>query len=512
MPRTADATLTVTAQAVNRTRGPMREAAGDFDNLAKVAQRAPEQFSKAANVLNLVQGAAGEMGGAVAEATGKLSGLASMAAAGGPLGLAIAGTTALAAAGAAVWKTYALEASNADAATKSIDKVFDGMRKRLEDQQRGTLSLADQVKYYGKSANEVRLIKAQEDAQLQDKSLPLVRADVDAMKARAAAAAKEAEQLKIVIGTRGEVYRVHDEELKKQAEALAREAAKMEEGLKISEEKRADLAKEIPLLAQLIGLENQHTAAVTKGTAAKKQRKDTDEDLLSYAASSEQARKAIDKIKKDAEKAAAEQEQVARESAACRTKIEGDAQAVIQQKNKETSMIMAQGFGEAFGALIAGSVEGSKVARQNAVTTARSIIAAAAAKAAAENMASWAGTGPWGVAIGAVTSAAVYATVMALTSKLTMAQGGFVRGTPGTDKVPGWLSDGEYVMTRDEVAAARRGVMPSRLNAQGGGGASVVLNASFSSIVPHSSQSMQEAARVLGKEMRGLQRRGYRVF
>lgn len=105
------------------------KSSGPLKAIGNEAKRMGEGFSKSAAALRLVDSAAGQMGGKIADAAGKITGLASIAAAGGPFGLALAAV----AGGLALWtKGLDLLYGNTEKTKSSIDEL----NEHIDDQDR----------------------------------------------------------------------------------------------------------------------------------------------------------------------------------------------------------------------------------------------------------------------------------------------------------------------------------------------------------------------------------------
>src|SRR3990167_4721158 len=109
----------MTAWVDDRASGPMKQIGGE-------ARRMGEGFSKSASALRLFEGAAGQMGGGVADAASKVSGLASVIGSGGPFGLAIAGVTVAVGAANLAYRIFSEESRQAEESARAF---AEGMTK-----------------------------------------------------------------------------------------------------------------------------------------------------------------------------------------------------------------------------------------------------------------------------------------------------------------------------------------------------------------------------------------------
>jgi hypothetical protein len=139
--------LTVTARAVDKASGPL----GD---VGKSVKALPEQFGKASAAMSVLGGVSQQLGGQIGGAAQKLSGLASMVASGGPIGIGIAAISVAVAAGSKMWEAYTESTRQAELAAKSLDSVFASQVKGIEDSRRRVDDLSRSLRNFGLSSSE----------------------------------------------------------------------------------------------------------------------------------------------------------------------------------------------------------------------------------------------------------------------------------------------------------------------------------------------------------------------
>lgn len=171
------------------------------------------------------------------------------------------------------------------------------------------------------------------------------------------------------------------------------------------------------------------------------------------------------------------------------------------QRSAQAAQTAAVSITNSFGAAMQGLVSGQQTASQAVVGAifgaARAAINAYAAQAAAGAAASQAAVPIVGPALAAAAASAMLGVVQAMAQKF--ADGGLVTGgTPGRDSVLGLLTPGERVLTVEQNRAFESGMM----------GGNTTVNVKLDSTVPDRDTNTRRAMRVVGRELRELQRRG----
>jgi hypothetical protein len=149
----ANSSLRLTASVSDKASAPLKA-------IGQEAKRMGEGFSKSAAALRLVEGAAGQMGGKVADAASKVSGLAGIVGSGGPLGIAMAAGTALVAAATAAWKLYNTDAETAKQAMKSMDDALRRMNEGVSKQKEALAGLTEELRFFGQSSDQIAVRRA----------------------------------------------------------------------------------------------------------------------------------------------------------------------------------------------------------------------------------------------------------------------------------------------------------------------------------------------------------------
>jgi hypothetical protein len=500
------ANLRITASVDNKASGPLKAIGQD-------AQRMGQSFEKSASVLRLVSGAAGEMGGSVASAAGKVSGLASIVGTGGPFGIAMAAGTALIAAASAAWKLYNADAEAAVNAMKSMDDALRRMNEGVDKQKAALAKLTDELRFFGQSSDEIAIQKGEERLAIIDEEIQRNGKLISEL----ARKRYSQEGLSDIDAKQLEALKANNDAMRVNAENIAASNARIQERIdmqfKESEEQR-------------------RSADVARAAAdARRQQEEAEEERKRRLKELEDSRF---KRREDAEAkltALVTQHAKAREEAqihATNAVVNAEEQAArdrrdIEQRLSAAKMAMAESVAQAaiqaMGQLIIASRSGSKEQRKAAREAAITSINAALAEAAVKAIAAHAGIpAPWGQILGA--AAAVAVTALAQSYNKGYAHGGTVRGgTPGRDSVPIMAMPGEMIIPVG-VANELRSIAGSNGPRSSSGGFAMggtvssrpaegaALHVTFNSTLPPSDLETRRAAQALRSEMMKVARRG----
>lgn len=154
--------LTITARAVDNASGPIRGLAKEFDKL-------PQTLGKASSALSQLEAANSDLGKTVGGVLARSADLVRMFANSGPLGIAIAATSAAVAAGTRIWEVYQERITAVESASKSLSEV-------INKQSQGATLLMDDVRAldariaaFGKTADQAALAQAKIDFETKSK-------------------------------------------------------------------------------------------------------------------------------------------------------------------------------------------------------------------------------------------------------------------------------------------------------------------------------------------------------
>lgn len=497
------------------------KATAPLKSIGKEAERMGQGFSKSAAALRLVEGAAGQMGGSIADATGKVSGIIALVGSGGPLGLGVAALTAGVGLAATAWQAFGEQTR---LAAEEIRSMEEKTRKSIE----AVVDLDRKIRDFGKTALQAEIDQLVEEIRLKKEAVVADQAML-------------ASSRDLVKG-RGQIVAIGEEINQNIADnrtVSAGALAAQQQQIKADETR---LAK----LNQLLALEKEKTAGAAASAAAERAAN------VARAKAEEAIRKqrdALAKLNQEIDKALAKnipepppipgndrapieltREEIeaindAAEAERNRGTITADERDkfIAAEKSKklaarQTAKDIITSTGEGVAALIASSEAGSAKQREEARRTAMASIAASAAKGAAEAFASQAGIPIIGPALGAVAAAAVGVAIMKLAK---FQHGGVVRGgIKGRDSVPIMAQQGETVLPVG-LSNALRNVVNSNGPAAGSspgfasggtvrraasGGGTTVVN--FTSLERPTAIEARRIARMLTPAMGEMRRRG----
>jgi hypothetical protein len=423
--------------------------ANSFGKMKQSIKQMPEQFGKMSGALLLFRSGMGQAGGKVADAANKISALVGLIAVGGPLGIAIAGATALVAAGAAVWDTYTEETRRAEDAQRSVERALAASATRILDVKNNLQDLTAQVTDYGKETLDVALTKQRELIAANEMGLASLEAEIEGIefttrafyKANSAQAQHLKNLLKIRDNSRA-MLGLRKQELaqlealqqlqasdkateaeKKQAEDRKRRADEWQRQEATAEQERIRRANKMAALTTQIdtGITNMRIANLTRMAQL-----ETQQD--------EEARRRLE------ERQALEEATMAQSAA---------DQMALAQTVASGAGTAAASWGNAFALMATGQESASKAMGNAAIDTAQTAIMTAAASAAAKQLEAHSYLPFVGIAIGTAFAGAVFAAAKSYMSKFQF--GGVVTGgTPNLDSVPALLTPGERVLTKQE--------------------------------------------------------------
>lgn len=495
--------LKLTAWVDNKASGPLQAIGNE-------AKRMGEGFSKSAAALHLVSSAAGEMGGQVAGAAGKVTSLAGLLTQ-GPFGVGIAAATLAVGAFSLAWRTFTAESETIEAAIKQIDSAISGMATASAKQKEELRKLSEEVRFFGMSAAEATLFKNDErlsaiDQEMQrneDVIKALVRKkvaqgeleDIDQKQIDALRAANAAmyENAQTIRATSDNIQRKIDLEFMEEERVRASTEATKGKTKAIKAQAEAD--KEAADLAR------SRLATVNEFYEAEKRNNERN------------TRAQLDSLREADEAKVRIEEKSANE----RKKIEED----LADEKERMQQQVASAVADAVSLMVSASLSGSGKQREAAIAAARAQIAASIAKAAIEAIAAHAGVPFVGVVLGAAAAAGI----VALASKYDtgFAHGGTVRGgVKGRDSVNIMAQDGEAVIPVS-LASGLRDVLNSNGPRSSSGGSAFAsggtvrssgrsmahgINVTFNSTLPPSNLETRRAARALKREMKTLAARG----
>jgi hypothetical protein len=499
----SNASLRMVASVEDRATAPLKA-------IGQEAKRMGEGFSKSAAALRLVEGAAGQMGGKVADAAAKVSGLAGIVGSGGPLGVAMAAGTALVAAATAAWKLYNADAAAASDAMKSMDESLRRMNERMGKHKDALVAITDELRFFGQSSDEIAIQKGEERLAIIDEEIERNGKLISEL----ARKRYSQEGLGDVDAKQLEALKANNDAMRLQAETIAANNKRLQERIdlqfKESEEQRRAAAatqaaadakrqqekEEEERLKRLKDLEESRAKrradAEAKLTAYLKEQADKREQIAIHVTNG-----VVETEEKGAKERQKTEEQLARDKEAMQQRVAAVATEAVQL-------------------MVSAALSGSGKQRDAAIEAAKIQIAASIAKAAIEAIAAHAGIPFAGVVLGAAAATAI----VALAGKYNtgFAHGGTVRGgTPGRDSVPIMAMPGEMVLpvgVANEIRSiassngprsssggfAAGGTVSSRSGGMGGG---PTIVQEFKSWSPNGIEA-RRAAREIRRELKTL--------
>jgi hypothetical protein len=453
-------------------------------NLDREIRASPERFSKAASAINLLSSALGPVGGKAAMATTQIANMGALLLTGGPVGLAIAATTALVAG-----LTWAF-AGSGDAADDFADEL-----KKIQDEsdlaEKDLGSLRRQLEDFGKES--------------RDASIDRLNAEI-----------KILENQRLHYNVQASMVQIG------------------EDGLEIVDDQTRQIQEQAFEIGQQLELKRQTLQLEYELRTAETWREQDKERARAAEAKAEERRRERERRRKEAERAAAEREEklarnqldrwafgdkladeAARKDEERRLR---DDQLVEQSKQKELDAFRArvdaaQGYGIAFGSILAqmasGQENAGKLALKATVDLVGRQILAHAAESAVAAFKSQAGIPVIGPILGVAAAGAAYAFAMSYMSKF--AAGGFVsNGTPGRDDQVALVRRNEYVMSEREVQAAQsRGALPERLGGGRASGGGMTMHAYFGTVAATTSQERKRWLLSMRRDLEDLVRKGH---
>ncbi|MHC4180583.1 MAG: hypothetical protein ACYSWU_24040, partial [Planctomycetota bacterium] len=120
----------------------------------------PDQLGKASTALLLLQNSTSQMGGAAADAVNKIVSLASVAATGGPAGIAIAGITTAIAGWSKIQEVANASTVLLEKAQKRLAEEVKNLKEEVKKEADALRDLDEQYKNLGKTSDEVLIEKA----------------------------------------------------------------------------------------------------------------------------------------------------------------------------------------------------------------------------------------------------------------------------------------------------------------------------------------------------------------
>src|SRR3990167_385280 len=499
----------VTAWMDDKLSGPMKE-------LGKGAQKMGEGFSKSAATLRLVENAAGDMGGEIANVAGKVSGLAGIIGSGGPFGLALAAMTIAVAAGAKVYQDLTNESRLAARGTEFAAQRFLEAGKALDEHRRKVEELRREVANFGKTQEQVSKDGIRQEIERREFGAKILAAEIDKRKEGIVAMQAETATLSVMEGgeiASGEagVRRIHQLN-----ERVAEEGGLIriqEACLPINAQRLGQLREELKLTGQL---DNKKKAK--KETKEEEDVKKNAEEragiIIAMEERIERARQQIDKTNLD------RKIDIDHKETEILKKREDDLIRADEDQEKTERHLanIAQELSQAVtDVALANSGEAKDAAIDAAISTALGIIAAEAAAGAAKAIEAHAGIPFVGPIVGALAAGVITAMILAFRSKVVgAATGGLISGgTPGRDRVPAMLMPGELVMPVPVAQAFQRMANGGNSGSGGGSGGNVNGSINMQALDPSSvsDSQMRRIARKLGNEIevmrgRGMVRRG----
>lgn len=491
--------------------GPAIESAkAKLSGLQQTSRRLPESFAKATKAMYALEGVSGSLGGKIASVTGRVSGLGSLIAVGGPFGIAIASVSAAAIAVGASYKYLTQETEIVKSTHEAFEKGLSKVEKTITDTKSRTREYAEELKRVGKT--EEQYIRQTIESRITNANV-MLKHDQAAYDKLISSRRKLSDQelsnmreLKQVISVDQQLVRGLEEE--KTAYEKLTQAKKAESGKAINTE--ATMLDGIEALrknlnAQTLEQEKQYIAnylalrrkQIEEEKAIEKNKVDFQNNSLDNFISA-RAKMYDDQVNMF-EASAKKEEQIANET----------RQAIIS-----TASSMASSMGSAFGALLAGSEDAGKQMQLAVVDAAQSAVMSYAAAAAAGAAASQSAIPIVGPILAGAAAATLFGIVRAYLSQIPspssggssgdtggyysggnkirgFAKGGVVPGYGASDTVIAKLTPGETILTREETQYNNTNNNNHKNN--------IVIN--FSSAVPASKADAKKVYLRLDKEI-----------
>lgn len=473
-----ETSLTLNAKARDNASGPLSD-------IAKSVKALPDQFGKASAALGALGGVTQQMGGQVAAAAQKLTGLASVVASGGPIGVGIAAISVAVAAGTKVWEVYTESSRQAEAAARALDGVFAAQAKGIDDSKRRVEELSRSLRNFGKTTTEATQADLERKIAMQTQGLEGLNAEIAKQEARnkelvesntrvvqmynyrtqavveLTAEQEEEKRLNelVINGLKTSAVNLQRQlEMDKQAVQLAGELAQKETQAEQSKKRKADATRNAAKEQQDENKALREAAAAEEAYARKVgERLAANFNMASaaYAREAELSEKNAKYLQEQEEKATKDAEdennkriQMTQRYADVLVNSVGGAFADIIDGSKSAD----QAFGDMFKSL------GKMVLQQASTYLVAKGIEMAANKTAADAKiaedTSTAASGalsahsniPFvGIAIGLAAAAAIIGAIFAFKK---FATGGVAKGgIPGVDSIPAFLQDNERVLT-----------------------------------------------------------------
>lgn len=524
MGRSASANLTATARVND-------QASSEFKKIGKEVKELGHGFEKSAKVIELFGTSAGEMGGEVAQAASKVTGLASIIATGGAFGVASAAAQLLITGISAAYKAMRIESDLAARGQEFAVKNMERARDAAVEHAKEIDKLRDAIRNFGKTEEQVSRDGIEREIARREFGVKILQTEIAGRKDHVEAMQAEIAQLSVMKGgeiASGEagVRKIHQLEAQ-----IAEERGLLriqEGGLPITAQRLADLRTELQLTGQL----------EAKKTGKKHKEDDTKfEESRAKAIASLEAKIAkgsaeiangnserlIDldhKEAKSAEEKERKKAEYAKKSASEREDYESHIASVLERNFQfvadqiiDTEKTAKEKFAN-IGKYILQQVIGAIVAK--------------AAEAAAGAIANAFDEFPYpaNIAVAGVAGAAALAAVLALRAKA----GGAAAGGVVTDGSGPVADDVNMNVSRDEliipahVHRALRSVMSRKAGSRGGaatggvvssGGAGArthgnngtSLHVHVQQMVPDSSAGVRSGVRAMGPALAELRRR-----
>ena len=183
MAREAEFGIIVTGD--NRSSSALKSAGAD---VAKLNDRSkalkgtvtalPGQLGNVSAGLLLMGSSSSQAGGRIADMANKVVAIAALMATGGPLGIALAASTALIAAGALAWDAYNKEAEDAKRIQAILSKAVSDATGRLAEQETTLRSLREELRNFGKDQETIVIEGLENEIKLRAALRPAVVEDI----------------------------------------------------------------------------------------------------------------------------------------------------------------------------------------------------------------------------------------------------------------------------------------------------------------------------------------------
>jgi hypothetical protein len=494
-------------------------ASGAIASVSKSVSRLPEQFSKSAAAMTVFGSAANEVGGKTAMAIGKFTQLGSLVATGGPVGIAIAAVTAAIGLATLAWEAHSSQAVASENAYRSLTGVIDQRTARLEAQRAAIMRLDEQIKYAGKTDQEIQEIKLKDQIIGQTKTIPQYKEEIARMRELAEEKLKGGVLQTYTTGLRGQEIKtqtIYVQKIKEEADALNAQADALERQLPGIEESARLNEKQLSLTREKIALDAKEKETAGKSKKQEKQQSTQAKDNASALAESQKyidaerelaARRTAERVKESdkfrstwngaisdvAKDWLAMWDEELRLQTAAVEQSERDADS-MKAKFGQVAESVAGVMGDAFAQMILDSDNAALTMSRAVIQAAKTAVMAYAAAGAAASAFANAGIPGMGWIMAITGATAVFGLIEGLLSKIpSMDVGGTVPGPRGAPTLI--LAHGqEEVLRPDEAKEYRKG-----------GGRQIVFN----TVIPDTGAEMMRKIYNVNKVNMRLARLGY---